>query len=63
MDFLCLFETGDGAGGMPGRGYGREEYELALKYISEAATKYQVFTSLVMPNLKMMRSWRRNMVI
>ena len=30
----------------------REEYELALKYISEAATKYQVFTSLVMPNLK-----------
>ena len=52
MDFLCLFETADGAGGMPGRGYGREEYELALKYISEAATKYQVFTSLVMPNLK-----------
>ena len=33
MDFLCLFETADGAGGMPGRGYGREEYELALKYI------------------------------
>lgn len=28
MDFLCLFETADGAGGMPGRGYGREEYEL-----------------------------------
>ena len=52
MDFLCLFETGKGAGEMPGRGYGREEYELALKYISEAATKYQVFTSLVMPNLK-----------
>lgn len=52
MDFLCLFETGDGAGGMPGRGYGREEYELALKYISEAAKKYHVFTSLVMPNLK-----------
>lgn len=52
MDFLCLFETADGAGGMPGRGYGREEYELALKYIHQAATKYQVFTSLVMPNLK-----------
>lgn len=52
MDFMCLFETGDGAGGMPGRGYGREEYELALKYICESAQKYGVFTSIVMPNLK-----------
>ncbi len=52
MDFMCLFETGDGAGGMPGRGYGREEYELALKYICESAQRYGVFTSIVMPNLK-----------
>ncbi len=52
MDFMCLFETGDGAGGMPGKGYGREEYELALNYICESAQKYGVFTSIVMPNLK-----------
>ena len=51
MDFMCLFETGDGAGGMPGRGYGRDEYELALKYICESAQRYGVFTSIVMPNL------------
>lgn len=51
MDFLSLFETASGAGGMPGRGYGRANYELALKYISEAAQKYGVFTSLVMPNM------------
>lgn len=52
MDFMCLFETADGAGGMPGRGYGRDEYELALKYICESAQRYGVFTSIVMPNLK-----------
>ena len=51
MDFLCLFEAANGAGGMPGKGYGRKNYELALQYICEAATKYKVFTSLVMPNL------------
>ena len=51
MDFMCLFETGDGAGGMPGKGYGRTEYELALKYICESAQRYGVFTSIVMPNL------------
>ena len=51
MDFMCLFETGDGAGGMPGKGYGRDEYELALKYICESAQRYGVFTSIVMPNL------------
>ena len=28
MDFMCLFETGDGAGDMPGRGYGRENYKV-----------------------------------
>ncbi len=52
MDFMCLFETGTGMGGDPGRGYGREEYELALQYINESATKYGVFTSIVMPNQK-----------
>ncbi|MDD3322627.1 MAG: glucan 1,6-alpha-isomaltosidase [Paludibacter sp.] len=51
MDFLCLFESASGAGGMPGKGYGRKNYELALQYICEAASKYKVFTSLVMPNL------------
>jgi len=51
MDFLCLFENAEGAGGMPGRGYGRQEYELALQYICESAKKYGIFTSLVMPNL------------
>lgn len=52
MDFMCLFETADGAGGMPGRGYGRDEYKLALDYICESAQRYGVFTSIVMPNLK-----------
>lgn len=51
MDFMCVFETGTGHGTEhPARGYGREEYELALKYINESATKYGVFTSIVMPN-------------
>lgn len=36
---------------MAGRGYGRDEYRLALKYISESAAKYGVFTSIVMPNM------------
>ena len=52
MDFMCVFETGTGMGGAPGRGYGREEYELALQYINESAAKYGVFTSIVMPNSK-----------
>lgn len=51
MDFLCLFEDGDGAGDMPGKGYGRENYRLAMQYIRESAQKYGVFTSLVMPHL------------
>jgi hypothetical protein len=51
MDFWCLFEDASGAGGMAGRGYGRTEYQLALKYINEAAAKYGVFTSIVMPNM------------
>lgn len=53
MDFLSWYEDGNDRGmGKVGRGYGRDTYELALKYISEAATKYGVFTSLVMPHLK-----------
>ncbi len=50
MDFMCLFEDGGGAGGSIGRGYGRDNYKLALQYIKEAAEKYGVFTSIVMPN-------------
>ena len=55
MDFMCLFETGHGMEDPSnpdtyGRGYGREEYKLALQYINEAALKYGVFTSIVMPN-------------
>lgn len=51
MDFMCVFETGTGHGtDHPARGYGRDEYELALKYINESASKYGVFTSIVMPN-------------
>lgn len=52
MDFLSWYEDGfDRYAGIQGRGYGREEYRLALKYICEAAKKYGVFTSLVMPHL------------
>lgn len=51
MDFMCLFENAEGAGGMPGRGYGSEEYKLAMKYIKASAEKYGVFTSIVMPNM------------
>lgn len=53
MDFLSWYEDGNDRGmGKVGKGYGRETYENALKYICEAATKYGVFTSLVMPHLK-----------
>ena len=49
---MCLYETGGGMaeGDAGGRGYGRENYRLALEYIKEAADKYGVFTSIVMPN-------------
>lgn len=51
MDFMCVFETGTGHGtASPARGYGTEEYKLALQYIQESAAKYGVFTSIVMPN-------------
>lgn len=51
MDFMSVFEDGTGHGTKnPARGYGREEYNLALQYINESATKYGVFTSIVMPH-------------
>lgn len=49
---MCWYEDGD-----PGRdypvtcGYGRERYERGLAYICESASKYGIFTSIVMPEL------------
>ena len=52
MDFLSWYENGkDRNMGTVGRGYGRENYQLALQYICESAQRYGVFTSLVMPHL------------
>ena len=52
IDFLSWYENGDDRGfGKVGKGYGRENYKLALQYIYESASKYNVFTSLVMPHL------------
>lgn len=52
MDFLSWYEDGkDRYEGTVGRGYGRQNYALALQYIAEAAKKYGVFTSLVMPHM------------
>ncbi|MCQ2204740.1 MAG: glucan 1,6-alpha-isomaltosidase [Bacteroidales bacterium] len=52
MDFLSWYEDGNDRGmGIVGRGYGHDCYEQALKYISESAQCYGVFTSLVMPHL------------
>lgn len=52
MDFLSWYEDGkDRNIGIVGRGYGRESYARALSYIAEAAKKYGIFTSLVMPHL------------
>ena len=52
MDFLSWYENGEDRGmGIVGRGYGRDVYKQALKYICESAHKYGVFTSLVMPHL------------
>ena len=51
MDFLSWYEDGkDRAMGVVGRGYGRESYARAMAYIGEAAKKYGIFTSLVMPH-------------
>ena len=52
MDFLSWYEDGkDRNIGVVGHGYGRESYARALNYIAEAANKYGIFTSLVMPHL------------
>lgn len=52
MDFLSWYEDGkDRNIGITGRGYGRANYGRALSYIAEAAKKYGIFTSLVMPHL------------
>ena len=51
MDFLSWYEDGKDRGmGVVGRGYGRENYARAMAYIGEAAKKYGIFTSLVMPH-------------
>ena len=51
VDFLSWYEDGNDRGmGTVGRGYGRDCYELALKYMCESATKYGIFLSLVMPH-------------
>lgn len=52
MDFLGWYENGwDRGQNKPvGKGYGRDAYKLAFQYIREAAAKYEVFTSLVMPH-------------
>ena len=52
MDFMSWYEDGhDNGMGTVGRGYGRDVYELALKYICESAQKYGIFLSIVMPHL------------
>lgn len=52
MDFLSWYEDGtDRNMGTVGRGYGRDVYARALNYIAEAAKKYGIFTSLVMPHM------------
>lgn len=52
MDFLSWYEDGkDRNMGVVGHGYGRESYARAMAYIAEAAKKYGIFTSLVMPHL------------
>lgn len=52
MDFLSWYEDGkDRNMGTVGLGYGRGNYGRALCYIAEAAKKYGIFTSLVMPHM------------
>lgn len=52
MDFLSWYEDGtDRNMGIVGRGYGRNNYAFALNMIAEAAKKYGIFTSLVMPHM------------
>lgn len=52
MDFMSWYEDGKDRGlGVVGKGYGRACYGRALAYIAEAAKKYGVFTSVVMPHM------------
>lgn len=52
MDFMSWYEDGkDRYLGISGRGYGRDVYARAMNYIAQAAKKYGVFTSVVMPHL------------
>ncbi len=52
MDFMSWYEDGkDRNMGIVGRGYGRDLYARAMSYIAEAAKKYGIFTSVVMPHL------------
>lgn len=52
IDFLSWYEDGwDRNMGKVSQGYGRNNYKLALEYIYEAAKKYNIFISLVMPHL------------
>lgn len=52
MDFLSWYEDGkDRNMGVVGHGYGRASYARAMAYIAEAAKKYGIFTSLVMPHM------------
>lgn len=52
MDFMSWYEDGnDRYLGTSGRGYGRDVYARALNYIAQAAKKYGVFTSIVMPHM------------
>ena len=60
MDFLSWYEDGFDRGMQTvGRGYGTECYKLALQYIAQAAKKYGIFTSLVMPHLKNDAQWEK----
>ncbi len=53
IDFLSWYEDGIArtSGELSSRGYGRENYGLSLAYIAQAAKKYGIFTSLVMPHM------------
>ncbi len=52
MDFMSWYEDGkDRNLGVVGHGYGSDVYARAMNYIAQAATKYGIFTSVVMPHL------------
>lgn len=52
MDFLSWYEDGKNYSDQVNKGYGRKRYVQAMKWIAEAARKYGVFVSLVMPHMK-----------